>query len=318
MEEVWAAADAVLSLGERPTIERVRQHLGRGSPNTVGPMLDGWYGSLAKRLHQHAAEDERDASGAALLLPAAVARAAKTMWGRALQHAEDQAAANLVESREELEVQAGALREARDHLAKETQRQVDRGAAYELAMQAKDAQIADLGRSIEDLKQQLLSGQQVIDTLRTEYVQLRQVADADRRSREARELEHQTERSRLEDRAQAQERRLNGEVDRARQEAKRLSVLMESDQKRATKSLADAADRAREFEAKNGALQLDKAGLSQDLQSALEQIKGLQARLDERSNDMFAVLHELRDRLPTNLTEESTPPVKVRKSKIKR
>ncbi|WCM90510.1 DNA-binding protein [Acidovorax sp. NCPPB 3576] len=318
MEEVWAAADAVLSLGERPTIERVRQHLGRGSPNTVGPMLDGWYGSLAKRLHQHAADDERDASGAALLLPAAVARAAKTMWGRALQHAEDQAAANLVESREELEVQAVALREARDHLAKETQRQVDRSAAYELAMQVKDAQIADLGRSIEDLKQQLLSSQQGIDTLRTEYVQLRRVADADRRSREARELEHQTERSRLEDRAQAQERRLNGEVDRARQEAKRLSVLMESDQKRATKSLADATDRAREFETKIGALLLDKAGLSQDLQSALEQIKGLQARLDGRSNDMFAVLHELRDRLPPNLTEESTPPVKVRKSKIKR
>ena len=50
MEEVWAAADTVLGLGERPTIERVRQQLGRGSPNTVGPMLDGWYGSLAKRL----------------------------------------------------------------------------------------------------------------------------------------------------------------------------------------------------------------------------------------------------------------------------
>ena len=49
LEDVWAAADAVLGLGERPTIERVRQQLGRGSPNTVGPMLDGWYGSLAKR-----------------------------------------------------------------------------------------------------------------------------------------------------------------------------------------------------------------------------------------------------------------------------
>ena len=46
MEEVWAAADTVLNLGERPTIERVRQHLGRGSPNTVGPMLDGWYRGL--------------------------------------------------------------------------------------------------------------------------------------------------------------------------------------------------------------------------------------------------------------------------------
>lgn len=39
MDDVWAAADAVLNQGERPTIERVRQQLGRGSPNTVGPML---------------------------------------------------------------------------------------------------------------------------------------------------------------------------------------------------------------------------------------------------------------------------------------
>ena len=30
--EVWAAADAVLPRGERPTVERVRTELGRGSP----------------------------------------------------------------------------------------------------------------------------------------------------------------------------------------------------------------------------------------------------------------------------------------------
>ena len=34
-QDVWAAADAVLLQGERPTIERVLQHMGRGSPNTV-------------------------------------------------------------------------------------------------------------------------------------------------------------------------------------------------------------------------------------------------------------------------------------------
>ncbi|MBW0171062.1 MAG: DNA-binding protein [Hydrogenophaga sp.] len=38
VDEVWSAADAVLAQGERPTIERVRAHLGRGSPNTVAPM----------------------------------------------------------------------------------------------------------------------------------------------------------------------------------------------------------------------------------------------------------------------------------------
>lgn len=74
MEEVWAAADAVLKLGERPTIERVRQHLGRGPSNTVGPMLDGfWYGSLAKRLQSPGDTVEQD-GGAEVPLPAPVVR----------------------------------------------------------------------------------------------------------------------------------------------------------------------------------------------------------------------------------------------------
>ncbi len=40
--EVFAAADAVLERGERPTVERVRQELGRGSPARVGALLDQW------------------------------------------------------------------------------------------------------------------------------------------------------------------------------------------------------------------------------------------------------------------------------------
>ncbi|WP_196360993.1 DNA-binding protein, partial [Achromobacter xylosoxidans] len=34
-QDVWRAADALLLEGARPTIERVRQKIGRGSPNTV-------------------------------------------------------------------------------------------------------------------------------------------------------------------------------------------------------------------------------------------------------------------------------------------
>ena len=49
-QEVFEAADALLARGERPTIERVRGELGRGSPNTVNPMLDAWWASLAARL----------------------------------------------------------------------------------------------------------------------------------------------------------------------------------------------------------------------------------------------------------------------------
>ena len=48
--DVLEAADALLARGERPTIERVRQKLGRGSPNTVNRHLDAWWTSLAQRV----------------------------------------------------------------------------------------------------------------------------------------------------------------------------------------------------------------------------------------------------------------------------
>ena len=34
-QDVWTAADALIAEGLRPTIERVRHKIGRGSPNTV-------------------------------------------------------------------------------------------------------------------------------------------------------------------------------------------------------------------------------------------------------------------------------------------
>lgn len=315
MDDVWAAADAVLALGERPTIERVRQQLGRGSPNTVGPMLDGWYGALAKRL-QPPGEAAEQAASADAPLPAAVLRAAKTLWGRALQHADERATAQFTQAREELNAQADALHQAEEALAQETQRLADRSEAYTVAMQAKDAQIAELGRLIQELQQQLASNQEILAAARTESVQLRLAADADRRRQEAKDVEHQAERSRLEERAQAQERRLNAEVDRSRQESKRLALQLEGDNRKSARSLSDAQDRARGLEAQVGALQTDKAGLIKDLQAARDETRGLQEKFDERSNDLFAVLNELRDRLPPSPAADAVQPTeKTRKSK---
>ncbi|EQD67830.1 cointegrate resolution protein, partial [mine drainage metagenome] len=48
--EVFSAADRVLARGERPTVERVRVELGRGSPARVGQLLETWWEALAKRL----------------------------------------------------------------------------------------------------------------------------------------------------------------------------------------------------------------------------------------------------------------------------
>ncbi len=74
--DVELAADALLRAGERPTIERIREKIGRGSPNTINPMLDAWWKRLASRL---------DAGPAALhRLPESVAHVAEALWMQAL------------------------------------------------------------------------------------------------------------------------------------------------------------------------------------------------------------------------------------------
>lgn len=314
MEEVWAAADTILRLGERPTIERVRQQLGRGSPNTVGPMLDNWYGSLARRLQSPVDAVEHDGS-AEVPLPAPVVRAAKAIWGRALQYAEERATAQFTEARKELSLQAEALRQEQELLAQETQRLADRSEAYDLAMQARDAQIAEMGRLVQELQQQLAGTQEMLAASRSESKQLRLAADAEHRRQEEMEVNHREERTRLEERAQAQERRLNAEVDRARQESKRLALKLEGDARESAKSLAATLEKVRVLEVLVGTLQAEKASLGRDLQASRDETKDLRAKLEQRSTEMFAILNELRDRLPTS--DSVKPPVKTRKARAK-
>src|SRR5882672_3725665 len=74
--DVERAADALLRAGERPTIEKVREKLGSGSPNTINPLLDQWWKRLSARL---------DAGPAALhRLPESVAHVAEALWMQAL------------------------------------------------------------------------------------------------------------------------------------------------------------------------------------------------------------------------------------------
>lgn len=48
--DVHAAADELVGKGERPTVERIRAHLGTGSPNTVTRWLETWWKRLGTRL----------------------------------------------------------------------------------------------------------------------------------------------------------------------------------------------------------------------------------------------------------------------------
>jgi hypothetical protein len=75
--DVSRAADALLRVGERPTVERIRAAIGSGSPNTVGPLLDVWWKRLAGRLDSGPAAFHR--------LPESVAHVAEALWMQALE-----------------------------------------------------------------------------------------------------------------------------------------------------------------------------------------------------------------------------------------
>jgi hypothetical protein len=106
--DVDRAADALLRAGERPTIEKIRAKLGRGSPNTINPLLDQWWQRLAGRL---------DAGPAALhRLPEPVLLAAEGLWLQSLDEARKRAAAeqgskkaSLARDAQELEIRAHVL-----------------------------------------------------------------------------------------------------------------------------------------------------------------------------------------------------------------
>jgi hypothetical protein len=82
--DVSHAADTLLRAGDRPTIEKIRAKLGRGSPNTINPMLDAWWKTLSARL---------DFGPAALhRLPESIAHIAEALWMQALEEGKRRAA----------------------------------------------------------------------------------------------------------------------------------------------------------------------------------------------------------------------------------
>ena len=108
-QEVFQAADALLMRGARPTIERVRQELGRGSPNTDNRMLDAWWSTLAQRL------SGTEPSG----LPASLAEACSRLYDQIRQQALTEAAQREAEARGTLEDGRRQLEQAQGALAAE-------------------------------------------------------------------------------------------------------------------------------------------------------------------------------------------------------
>lgn len=205
-QNVFAAADTLLQRGERPTIERVRRELGRGSPNTVNPLLDAWWRSLRGRLRG-------DGDEAQDVLPAALLEAVQGLYERIHNTAIEESHAQLVEERQKLEARELALNERGARIEAEREAL---SAPLEVLKQELEAQHGvnqALSASERDLQQALAEAQAEA----TRLSELLAKAETDhKRLTEA----HTDEMARLREQQDAQEKHWLVEIDRLRQELK--------------------------------------------------------------------------------------------------
>lgn len=214
--DVHTAADELVAAGERPTVDRIRAHLGTGSPNTVTRWLETWWRGLAPRLHAHSAQQ------AIPELPPPVSRLAQQLWEQAVGIARTDAEQAVAQDRLQLDTQRRDL-ESREW-EREAQLQ-DTAAAADQARQALAAveqRLADLQRANDLQHEQIrnLSGQRASLETRSERLE----ADLHAAQQRATQREESliAERDAQAQHLRALEDRAHGEIDRARQETKDL------------------------------------------------------------------------------------------------
>lgn len=233
--DVHHAADDIVSLGERPTVERIRAHLGTGSPNTVTRWLETWWSSVGSRLRQRAFEAGRPE------VPEAVIALAQRCWNAALEGAAEQA-------RRELAAEHSALAEEVAQVA----------AAHALHAQGRQdlqlaqAQAVAAQTSIEVLRTQLAEATAQAQDLRAQRdgahiraERLEQQLAELRAERDGLQQAHHAERQEMVTHFRVTEDRLNTEVDRARQEARGLAENLAKQVTQSRAALQDLEARIR-------------------------------------------------------------------------
>ncbi|MBB3009309.1 DNA-binding protein [Cupriavidus alkaliphilus] len=237
-DDVWQAADSLLKAGQRPTIERIRLHLGRGSPNTVSPHLDAWFAALGGRI--------QDPQGFAPApgCPEPVTEAARYLWEAALQSASASAEAALAQREAALAEASKALQQEREALAQERQ-------VMQARLEGAEAAMAELTRARDEAAERAARAetaaaawQQQAEALRAEHAAALAARQAMQNDFDARRAAWDQERETLMQRTAANERRMALELDAARVAAREAQKLIEAERKAAVERLSRAAEAA--------------------------------------------------------------------------
>lgn len=244
-DDVFTAADALLGEGHRPTIDRVRVRLGRGSPNTINEHLEVWWRKLGARF--------RESAGLALpSMPEAISTRLIELWNLALRESHHSLQAQLAEretavlAREtavgeretavegRLQAQAAALQLAQGQLEEANERarvlestlQLAHGDAEQLGQQATTLQseLARLRRQIETASDRYMAERARLNE-RYDALQERSAREIDRL-----QLAHKDDKKQLKE-LRAQLERIADERDRSRAAVTRLEAELATTQR---------------------------------------------------------------------------------------
>lgn len=209
--EVFAAADTVLARGERPTVERVRLELGRGSPARVGGLLDIWWARLAERLK---GETRLPA------VPGEVSRAFVAVWQQAIDLAQGVAEQALAQQREVLEVERERLATVEDQVRQDLSKGRQQVTEAVTERQAAESRLADLDLLLVQRQTQIEELQQQRDVLSRERHDTQKQNKALQQDLQALRQKHEQERTTQDSYLRGVEDRAHREIDRAREEGK--------------------------------------------------------------------------------------------------
>jgi len=247
--DVFSTADQLLADGQRPTIERVRQALGRGSPNTVNRHLDAWWAQLSTRVQIR--EDSQQ-------VPAPVLRLAEKLWTETLAEARQQAREELDAAQKSLEEQGVRLAAERDEFARLQLAQQQHVTALESDVQSTRAELQAARAEISDLRQLL----QAVTEQRREA---ESSAEKSRAQLEIAQREHAAELEKLSVRHEAAERRIADRLGELMAEHDRLKRRSTAQIDRLTEDLAAERGKTSDARLQIGTLEEQIAGLNAQL-----------------------------------------------------
>jgi hypothetical protein len=248
--DVSSAADQLVAAGERPSTERVRLALGRGSPNTIAPLLERWWTQLMQRLHAREALPG---------VPDEVAAAFAHAWAAALAagqaHAEGLVAperAALADVLAKAEAQTAARAADLARLEAELQRARVATEGTNTALTISEQRVGDLQRELAAMTDTAQAVSQQREAAEARVLALTTQRDAERTAAAKERDALQTLLKQVEDRAY-------GEVDRTRQEHKALKAQLVTQARVHASALRASEQQRRAAEAALASAQRDLA-----------------------------------------------------------